>query len=78
MKGDFVWGENLAPEYYWFDGQVRYTLLGDKIDDSQPVAEINSTLPGYGTFPNRQWELLRAGQQMAQDANVPLLMVNEP
>lgn len=48
---------------------------------SQPiraVAEINSTLPGYGTFPNRQWELLRAGQQMAQDANVPLLMVNEP
>jgi hypothetical protein len=48
---------------------------------SQPIraiAEINSTLPGYGTMPNRQWELLRAGQQMAREANVPLLIVNEP
>ncbi len=47
----------------------------------QPIraqAEINSSLPGYNTMPNRQWELLRAGQQMAREANVPLLMVNEP
>jgi hypothetical protein len=29
-------------------------------------------------MPNRQWELLRAGQQMAQAAHVPLLVVNEP
>jgi hypothetical protein len=29
-------------------------------------------------MPNRQWELLRAGQQMAQEADVPLLIVNEP
>jgi hypothetical protein len=48
---------------------------------SQPinaVAEINSSLPGYNALPNRQWELLRAGQQMAQAADVPLLIVNEP
>ena len=35
-------------------------------------------LPGYDVIPNRQWELLRAGQQMAHEANVPLLVVNEP
>ncbi|HTP08898.1 MAG TPA: SGNH/GDSL hydrolase family protein, partial [Anaerolineae bacterium] len=35
-------------------------------------------LPGYDVMPNRQWELLRAGQQMAREANVPLLIVNEP
>ena len=28
MKGTFEWGENLAPEYFWFDGNVRYTLAG--------------------------------------------------
>ena len=44
----------------------------------RPIAEINSSLPGYDVMPNRQWELLRAGQQMAQEANVPLLIVNEP
>ena len=41
-------------------------------------AEINSSLPGYEVMPNRQWELLRAGRQMAREANVPLLIVNEP
>jgi hypothetical protein len=29
-------------------------------------------------MPNRQWELLHAGRQMAQEAGVPLLIVNEP
>jgi hypothetical protein len=48
---------------------------------SQPIrsiAEINSSLPGYDVMPNRQWDLLRAGQQMAREASVPLLIVNEP
>jgi hypothetical protein len=44
----------------------------------RPIAEINNTLPGYDSMPNRQWELLRAGQQIAREANVPLLIVNEP
>jgi len=58
----------------------EYLLPGEPIT-TKPVpaiAEINSALPGYGMFPNRQWELLRAGQQMADEASVPLLVVNEP
>jgi hypothetical protein len=62
------------------DLSQEYLLPGDPVTTKpiQAVAEINSTLPGYGAFPNRQWELLRAGQQMANEANVPLLIVNEP
>ena len=41
-------------------------------------AEITSALPGYGTLPNSRWDLLLAGQRLAQEAGVPLLLVNEP
>ncbi|MBD5800993.1 Cytochrome c bacterial [Azoarcus sp. Aa7] len=40
-KGDFVLGENVAPEYRWFNGEVTYTLLGDKVDKSEGVTRIN-------------------------------------
>jgi hypothetical protein len=62
------------------DLSQEYLLPGEPVTAKsvQAVAEINSTLPGYDTFPNRQWELLRAGQQMADEAGVRLLVVNEP
>lgn len=31
-KGDFVLGQNVKPQYRWFNGEVNYTLLGDKIE----------------------------------------------
>jgi octaheme c-type cytochrome (tetrathionate reductase family) len=38
IKGDFVLGENVAPEYLWFNGTVTYTLRSDKIEKgTQPV-----------------------------------------
>ena len=36
-KGIATWGENLAPEYAWFDGQMRYSSRADIIDPSAPV-----------------------------------------
>ena len=62
---------DLSQDYLWPGEPVTTKPV-------QPVAEINSTLPGYGVFPNRQWGLLRAGQHMADEARVPLLIVNEP
>lgn len=58
----------------------QYLLPGPPVTSQpiRPVAEINSSLPGYDVMPNRQWELLRAGVQMAHEADVPLLIVNEP
>lgn len=58
----------------------EYLLPGEPVATKpiQAVAEINSSLPGYDRFPNRQWDLLLAGQRMAQEAHIPLLIVNEP
>jgi octaheme c-type cytochrome (tetrathionate reductase family) len=36
-KGSFVLGHDLVPEYRWFNGTVKYTLVGDKIDPSGAV-----------------------------------------
>ena len=40
-KGDFTYGENVVPEYMWFNGQVSYTLVGDKIEKSDRPTPIN-------------------------------------
>jgi len=47
-KGDFTLGENVRPEYAWFNGKVTYTLLGDKVDKAAGVTRIN-TLEGSAT-----------------------------
>lgn len=41
IKGDFILGENVVPEYRWFNGEVHYTLLSDKLDKSAGVTPIN-------------------------------------
>jgi octaheme c-type cytochrome (tetrathionate reductase family) len=40
-KGDFVVAENVVPEYMWFNGKVRYTLLGDKVEKGSRPTRIN-------------------------------------
>ena len=40
-KGDFVYGENVRPEYLWFNGTVKYTLADDKIDKANEPIFIN-------------------------------------
>jgi hypothetical protein len=75
MKGDFVWGENLVPEYFWFDGQVRYSLLEDKIDDSAGVAEINSIRGSHGDPKARIWPFkVMRGKQPYDTENKTLLV----
>jgi octaheme c-type cytochrome (tetrathionate reductase family) len=40
-KGDFTLAENVTPEYAWFNGEVTYTLLTDKIEKSDRPTPIN-------------------------------------
>ena len=40
-KGTFTLGENVKPEYFWFNGDVNYTLVTDKIEKSEGVIRIN-------------------------------------
>lgn len=53
-KGDFTWEAMVVPEYYWFDGDIRYTLLGEKIDDSG-VVPINRIQGSYQDPKSRIW-----------------------
>lgn len=41
IKGNFVWKENVKPDYMWFNGTVKYTLLGDKIEKGDKPTQIN-------------------------------------
>ncbi len=67
-KGDFVLAENVKPTYVWFNGQVNYTLLTDKIDTSQEVTHINS-LGGSATDGKSMiWPIKRFGGKQPYDA----------
>jgi len=37
IKGSFVWGRQLKPDYIWFNGTASHYLAGDTIDPSKPV-----------------------------------------
>jgi hypothetical protein len=37
LKGTFKWAENVAPEYHWTNGTMRWTLPEDPIDPKKPV-----------------------------------------
>ena len=53
-KGDFKWEANVVPEYYWFDGNIEYSLLEDKIDDTG-VVKINRIQGSYDDEKSRIW-----------------------
>jgi octaheme c-type cytochrome (tetrathionate reductase family) len=40
-KGDFTLGENVKPEYVWFNGNVTYTLITDKVEKTDQRTPIN-------------------------------------
>ena len=40
-KGAFTLGHDVIPEYVWFNGVVKYTLIGDKVDKSAEPIAIN-------------------------------------
>jgi octaheme c-type cytochrome (tetrathionate reductase family) len=45
IKGTFKWEENVVPTYRWFDGVVRYSLVGDNINPNErvPVNEVRGS-----------------------------------
>ncbi|MBE0619823.1 MAG: tetrathionate reductase family octaheme c-type cytochrome [Burkholderiales bacterium] len=40
-KGNFALGENVVPDYLWFNGRVTYTLRSDKVDKDREPVQIN-------------------------------------
>lgn len=74
QKGDITWGENVIPDYIWFNGKVSYTLPGDKIDPATTVP-INTYTgsasdPASRIFPVK----IATGMQPYDTENLTLAM----
>lgn len=57
-KGDFTLGENVVPEYLWFNGKVTYTLQSDRIDPTK-VVPMNTFHGEPGAPDSRIWPVKR-------------------
>ena len=74
QKGDFQWEENAVPEYRWYNGVIRYTLMGEKIDDTG-IVPINR-IEGSADDPNsRIWAFKRMGGKQPYDKQNKVLAV---
>ncbi len=74
QKGEFVWEENVVPEYLWFNGTVQYTLAGDKIDPSTPLT-INQFLGDINDPNARIWPVKRFEAIQPYDSGFNTLVV---
>jgi octaheme c-type cytochrome (tetrathionate reductase family) len=54
IKGEFVYDEDVVPEYLWFDRSVDRYLLGDRIDSTR-VTDLNRPRGGIGEPAARIW-----------------------
>ena len=73
-KGDFKYGENVRPEYKWYNGVVRQITMTDKIDDSK-ILELNA-VEGSAKDPNaRIWPFkVMHGKQPYDKVNKTLVV----
>ena len=46
IKGSFIWGKQLKPDYVWFNGTASHYLIGDPVDPSKTV-KINELHGSY-------------------------------
>lgn len=53
-KGDFTYERFVTPEYVWFNGNVKFTLFGDKVDGSD-VVKINQFMGSPDDPDSRIW-----------------------
>lgn len=74
-KGNFRHGKNIVPKYRWFDGQTRYTLREDSIDDSQQPIEINKIQGSHANPDSRIWPFkIMQGKQAYDPINKHFLV----
>ena len=75
-KGSFTFGDNVVPEYVWFNGKVDYITTKDKIDP-KTVVQINKFLGGPDDPDARIWPVKRfEGKQPYDKVHNTLLVPN--
>jgi octaheme c-type cytochrome (tetrathionate reductase family) len=55
IKGSFVWGRNLQPEYVWFNGAASHYLRGDVINDTTRPVILNTL---HGSYNDEQSKIV--------------------
>jgi len=73
-KGDFRLGENVEPDYVWFDGRVDYTLKSDRIDPAH-IVRINAFHGDAGEPDARIWPVKRFRGKQPYDLEHLTLLV---
>ena len=74
-KGDFSYGENIAPDYTWFNGKVNYMLLDDEVDKQAGVTAINSFGGSANDGKSRIWPVkVFRGKQPYDPVNKTLVV----
>ncbi|MDO9386109.1 MAG: tetrathionate reductase family octaheme c-type cytochrome [Thiobacillus sp.] len=73
-KGDFRLGENVEPDYVWFDGRVDYTLKSDRIDPAH-IVRINTFHGAAGEPDARIWPVKRFRGKQPYDLEHLTLLV---
>ncbi len=73
-KGDFTLGENVVPEYVWFNGKVTYTLQSDRIDPTK-VVPMNTFHGEPGAPDSRIWPVKRFQGKQPYDLEHLTLLV---
>ncbi|MBW8458848.1 MAG: tetrathionate reductase family octaheme c-type cytochrome [Thiobacillus sp.] len=73
-KGDFRLGENVEPDYVWFDGRVDYTLKSDRIDPAR-IVRINTFHGDAGEPDARIWPVKRFRGKQPYDLEHLTLLV---
>ncbi len=75
-KGDLRYAQNVTPEYHWYNGDTRYTLIQDKLDPRQPVW-INRFTGSYDDPRARIWPFKSMhGRQPYDKGNNTLVVVH--
>ncbi len=59
IKGDFKYGENLIPQYAWFNGVMNYTTIDTKFDSASGPVPINSFTGSFDDENSRIWPFKR-------------------
>lgn len=77
IKGSFKHGENVVPEYRWFNGVMHYTMQDEKLDTANPPIQINRIEGDAEQSDARIWPFkIMRGKQPYDPVNQTLLVTH--
>lgn len=75
IKGDFVYKENVKPDYIWFNGDVKYTLRDEKVDKANQPIYINKFMGSPADGKSMIWPVKTFKGKQAFDPENKTLVV---